>query len=68
MNFMKTPNLNKYGLEFAGPRSPKRVNWREWLLDLVICAVIMALLWVAVSLGSGAGPSTTNDQPPTAAL
>jgi hypothetical protein len=56
---MKTPNLKKYGLEFAGPRSSKRFSWRKWMLDLVICAVIMALLWVAFSLVSGARPESS---------
>lgn len=45
---MKT--VNKYGLEYAGPRRARRGALKQWLIDLVIGAVAMALLWWLFSL------------------
>ncbi len=49
---MKT--VNKYGLEYAGPRRARRGALRQWLMDLIIGAVAMALLWWLVSMVSRA--------------
>lgn len=45
---MKT--VNKYGLEYAGPRRARRGALKQWLIDLVIGAVAMVLLWWLFSL------------------
>lgn len=42
--------VNKYGLEYAGPRRARRGALRQWLIDLVIGAAAMALLWWLFSL------------------
>lgn len=45
---MKT--VNKYGLEYAGPRRARRGTLKHWLIDLILGAVAMALLWWLFSL------------------
>lgn len=42
--------VNKYGLEYAGPRRARRGAMRQWLIDLIIGAATMALLWWLFSL------------------
>lgn len=49
---MKT--VNKYGLEYAGPRRARRGAMKQRMIDLVIGAVVMALLWWLFSLVSRA--------------
>lgn len=43
-------NTNKYGLEYAGPRRARRGALKQWLIDLIIGAAAMALLWWLFSL------------------
>lgn len=47
---MKTMNTNRYGLQYAGPRRVRRGALKQWLIDLVIGAAAMALLWWLFSL------------------
>lgn len=42
--------VNKYGLEYAGPRRARRGALKQWLIDLIIGAAAMALLWWLFSL------------------
>jgi len=49
---MKT--VNKYGLEYAGPRRARRKALKQWLIDLFIGAAAMAVLWWLLSLVSRA--------------
>lgn len=60
---MKT--VNKYGLEYAGPRRARRGAMKQWLIDLVVGAAAMALLWWLFSLVSRA--ATVGDVMPLGA-
>lgn len=61
---MKT--VNKYGLEYAGPRRARRGALKQWLIDLVIGAAAMALLWWLFSLVHRA--ATVGDVMPVSGL
>lgn len=64
---MKT--VNKYGLEFAGPRRARRGALKQWLIDLVMIAVaigLIALIWWLLSLVSRA--ATCGDVMPLSGL